>query len=91
MASLEGAMTDAILYLSAPTSWRIEIEGVWQGIGSVDECTLDHFFIRVSPNMELSGSPLSGTHPGPYSTLDEAMQAIAAKLGGKCALWRPWR
>jgi hypothetical protein len=84
-------MTDAVLYLCSPTSWRVETEETWQGIGSVEECTFDRFFIRATtPVCDASYAHLSGIHTGPYSTLDAAMEAIAAELGGKCTRWQPW-
>ncbi|MBM0204263.1 hypothetical protein JNW90_14945 [Micromonospora sp. STR1s_5] len=83
-------MTDAVVHLSSPTSWRVDTEGSWNQIGFVEECTHNRFFVRAATlNGEVSNSPLSRIDPGPYSTLGEAMAAIAAKLGGKCTRLAP--
>jgi len=71
---------DAKVYSEAPGIWHVNAFPTMRSLGEVirhPDKTL-----RIKPDR---GSDLDGVSPGPYPSLQEAMDAIALHLDGQCS------
>ena len=73
-------MVDAVVSPSGPTQWRIRETPGDTPLGMIIKSGADFTVAAFKDNF------LTGVSLGPYSTIENAMAAIAAKIGGNCSV-----
>jgi hypothetical protein len=73
---------NAVLFVQGGGLWRVNASPTMRSLGEVTRGP-DKTFTVAS---DAEAYALDGIHPGPYASLDDAMAAIAAHLGGSCRI-----
>lgn len=77
-------MSNAQVYADGPKLWRVELtEPPRDKVGWIEERNDGRFHIIVDDDPS-STSPLWGVDHGPHGTINDAMAAVAYRLGGTC-------
>lgn len=79
-------MADALVFSDGPTCWLVELASPsGDKVGWIEERNDGRFHVTAGFDDGLSdSSPLWGVDHGPHDSLDDAMAAIAYRLGGTC-------
>ena len=78
-------MCDALIYTDGPACWSVELAPPpGEKIGWIEERNDGRFHVSASDNDPGRTSALSGVDHGPHDSLEDAMAAIAYRLGGTC-------
>ena len=76
---------DALVYPDGPTGWWSAARASGEKIGWIEERKDGRFHISAGIDDDPIGtSPLLGVDHGPHISLEDAMAAIAYRLGGTC-------
>lgn len=73
-------MVDAVISPSGPTQWRIREKPGDTPLGMIIKSGADFTVAAFKDNI------LTGVSLGPYASKEEAMTAIAEKIGGDCSV-----
>ncbi len=79
-------MMDAVAYVDGQGFWHVNERVSMRSLGEIVLTAPDRYTIDPDDH-----SPLAGISAGPYPSLAEALQAIAAHLQGTCELKRSGR
>ena len=77
---------DAVVFNEGKGVWRVVASPSMRGLGDLVET--GNRSVTIEPDV---GSDLEGIAPGPYASLDHALSAIGAHLGGQCQRAPPHR
>ena len=76
-------MTDTVITPAGSENWSVSVLPTHDVVGHIDQ-KLTIFSIHAN-----KGTVLDGVSMGPYNTINDAMDAIAAHTGGDCRKLNP--